>query len=71
MDGECGGWLRRTYSADKHTGDTIIVPLDAEHIRAPLRQAVNTIFLQFGGFTFGDSTVARRGVSGTLTSLGY
>ena len=39
------GWFRRTQSVDMHKGDTIIVPLDAERIRAlPLWQAVTTIF---------------------------
>ena len=42
--GRTSGSFRRTQSVDMHTGDTIIVPLDAERIRAlPLWQAVTTI----------------------------
>jgi polysaccharide export outer membrane protein len=38
------GWFRRTQSTEIHPGDTIIVPLDTERVRAlPLWQAVTTI----------------------------
>jgi protein involved in polysaccharide export with SLBB domain len=39
-----GGWFRRSQSFEMHPGDTIIVPLDTERVRAlPLWQAVTTI----------------------------
>jgi polysaccharide export outer membrane protein len=38
------GWFRRSQSFEMHPGDTIIVPLDTERVRAlPLWQAVTTI----------------------------
>jgi polysaccharide export outer membrane protein len=38
------GWFRRTESFDMRPGDTIVVPLDTERVRAlPLWQAVTTI----------------------------
>jgi protein involved in polysaccharide export with SLBB domain len=38
------GWFRRSRSVEMHPGDTIIVPLDTERVRAlPLWQAVTTI----------------------------
>jgi protein involved in polysaccharide export with SLBB domain len=42
--GERTGWFRRTQSIEIRPGDTIVVPLDTERIRAlPLWQAVTTI----------------------------
>jgi hypothetical protein len=39
-----GGWFRRTGSADIKPGDTIVVPLDVEHLPPlPLWTAVTTI----------------------------
>ena len=39
-----GGWFRRTGSADIKPGDTIVVPLDVEHLPPlPFWQAVTTI----------------------------
>jgi len=39
-----GGWFRRTGSADIRPGDTIVVPLNVEHLPPlPLWQAVTTI----------------------------
>jgi polysaccharide export outer membrane protein len=39
-----GGWFRRSRSVQMHPGDTIVVPLDTERVRAlPLWQAVTTI----------------------------
>ena len=39
-----GGWFRRTGSADIKPGDTIVVPLDVEHLPPlPMWQAVTTI----------------------------
>jgi polysaccharide biosynthesis/export protein len=39
-----GGWFRRSHSDEIRPGDTIIVPLDTERVRAlPLWQAVTTI----------------------------
>jgi protein involved in polysaccharide export with SLBB domain len=39
-----GGWFRRSGSADIKPGDTIVVPLDVEHLPPlPLWQAVTTI----------------------------
>ncbi len=44
VSGERRGWFRRSQSAEIHPGDTIIVPLDTERVRAlPLWQAVTTI----------------------------
>jgi polysaccharide export outer membrane protein len=39
-----GGWFRRTGSADIKAGDTIVVPLDVEHLPPlPFWQAITTI----------------------------
>ncbi len=44
ISGGRSGWFRRTQSVEMHTGDTIVVPLDTERVRAlPLWQAVTTI----------------------------
>jgi protein involved in polysaccharide export with SLBB domain len=44
VSGERAGWFRRTQSMEMRPGDTIVVPLDAERVRAlPLWQAVTTI----------------------------
>ena len=44
ISGERRGWFRRSQSIVIHPGDTIVVPLDTERIRAlPLWQAVTTI----------------------------
>jgi polysaccharide biosynthesis/export protein len=44
VTGERTGWFRRSQSVEIRPGDTIVVPLDAERIRAlPLWQAVTTI----------------------------
>jgi protein involved in polysaccharide export with SLBB domain len=44
ISGERRGWFHRTQSTDMRPGDTIVVPLDAERVRAlPLWQAVTTI----------------------------
>jgi protein involved in polysaccharide export with SLBB domain len=44
VSGERSGWFHRTQNAQMRPGDTIVVPLDAERIRAlPLWQAVTTI----------------------------
>jgi protein involved in polysaccharide export with SLBB domain len=44
ISGERHGWFRRSQSIEMHAGDTIVVPLDTERIRAlPLWQAVTTI----------------------------
>ena len=44
ITGQRSGWFRRSQSIEMHPGDTIIVPLDTERIRAlPLWQAVTTI----------------------------
>jgi polysaccharide biosynthesis/export protein len=44
VSGERRGWFRRSQSVEIHPGDTIIVPLDTERVRAlPLWQAVTTI----------------------------
>ena len=44
VTGERTGWFRRSQSIEMHAGDTIVVPLDTERIRAlPLWQAVTTI----------------------------
>jgi protein involved in polysaccharide export with SLBB domain len=38
------GWFRRTQTVDIRPGDTIVVPLDTEHVNAlPIWQAVTTI----------------------------
>jgi hypothetical protein len=42
--GARSGWFRRSRSTEMRPGDTIVVPLDTERIRAlPLWQAVTTI----------------------------
>ncbi len=44
VSGERSGWFRRSQSVDIRPGDTIVVPLDTERVRAlPLWQAVTTI----------------------------
>jgi protein involved in polysaccharide export with SLBB domain len=44
VSGERTGWFRRSQSTEIRPGDTIIVPLDTERVRAlPLWQAVTTI----------------------------
>jgi protein involved in polysaccharide export with SLBB domain len=44
VSGERTGWFRRSQTAEIRPGDTIIVPLDTERVRAlPLWQAVTTI----------------------------
>jgi polysaccharide export outer membrane protein len=44
ISGQRVGWFRRSRSTEMRPGDTIIVPLDTERIRAlPLWQAVTTI----------------------------
>ena len=44
ISGERHGWFRRSHDIEIHPGDTIVVPLDTEHVRAlPLWQAVTTI----------------------------
>jgi len=44
VSGERSGWFRRSQRVDIRPGDTIVVPLDTERVRAlPLWQAVTTI----------------------------
>src|SRR5665213_818153 len=44
ISGERSGWVRRSQSVEIRPGDTIVVPLDTERVRAlPLWQAVTTI----------------------------
>jgi polysaccharide export outer membrane protein len=44
FSGERSGWFRRSQNVEIHPGDTIVVPLDTERVRAlPLWQAVTTI----------------------------
>jgi hypothetical protein len=44
ISGSRGGWFRRSHSVQMRPGDTIVVPLDTERVRAlPLWQAVTTI----------------------------
>jgi protein involved in polysaccharide export with SLBB domain len=44
ISGERRGWFRRSQSIQMRPGDTIVVPLDTERVRAlPLWQAVTTI----------------------------
>ena len=44
ISGNRSGWFRRSQSVEMHPGDTIVVPLDTERVRAlPLWQAVTTI----------------------------
>ena len=53
VSGERSGWFRRSQSAEIRPGDTIIVPLNTERVRAlPLWQAITTIIynLTVGAF---------------------
>jgi polysaccharide biosynthesis/export protein len=44
VSGEHSGWFRRSQSTEIHPGDTIVVPLDTERVRAlPIWQSVSTI----------------------------
>jgi polysaccharide biosynthesis/export protein len=44
VSGQRSGWFRRSQSAEIHPGDTIVVPLDTERVRAlPIWQSVSTI----------------------------
>ncbi len=44
VSGERRGWFRRAQTLEMRPGDTIVVPLDTERVRAlPLWQAVTTI----------------------------
>ena len=44
ISGSGSGWFRRSHSVEIRPGDTIVVPLDTERVRAlPLWQAVTTI----------------------------
>jgi polysaccharide biosynthesis/export protein len=44
VSGARSGWFRRSQSVDMHPGDTIVVPLDTERVRAlALWQAITTI----------------------------
>ena len=44
VTGSGSGWFRRSHSVEIRPGDTIVVPLDTERVRAlPLWQAVTTI----------------------------
>lgn len=44
VSGERSGWFRRSQSTEIHPGDTIVVPLDTERVRAlPIWQSVSTI----------------------------
>ena len=44
VSGERSGWFRRSQSVEMRPGDTIVVPLDTERVRAlPMWQAVTTI----------------------------
>ena len=44
FSGGRSGWFRRSQSVEIRPGDTIVVPLDTERVRAlPLWQAVTTI----------------------------
>ncbi len=44
FSGERSGWFRRSQSVEIHPGDTIVVPLDTERVRAlPMWQAITTI----------------------------
>ena len=44
VSGDRSGWFRRSQSTDIHPGDTIVVPLDTERVRAlPIWQSVSTI----------------------------
>ena len=44
VSGDRTGWFRRSQSAEIRPGDTIVVPLDTERVRAlPIWQSVSTI----------------------------
>jgi len=44
VSGDRNGWFRRSQSTDIRPGDTIVVPLDTERVRAlPIWQSVSTI----------------------------
>lgn len=44
FSGKRSGWFSRSHTYEMHPGDTIVVPLDTERVRAlPLWQAVTTI----------------------------
>src|SRR4029077_15145474 len=44
VSGGRSGWFRRTESVEIRPGDTIVVPLDTERVRAlPIWQSVSTI----------------------------
>ena len=44
VSGDHKGWFRRTHQVEMQPGDTVVVPLDTERVRAlPLWQAVTTI----------------------------
>ena len=44
VSGDRSGWFRRSQSAEIQPGDTIVVPLDTERVRAlPIWQSVSTI----------------------------
>jgi protein involved in polysaccharide export with SLBB domain len=44
LSGQRFGWFRRSRSTEIHPGDTIVVPLDTERVRAlPVWQSVSTI----------------------------
>jgi polysaccharide biosynthesis/export protein len=44
VSGQRFGWFRRSQSTEMHPGDTIVIPLDTERVRAlPVWQAVTTI----------------------------
>jgi protein involved in polysaccharide export with SLBB domain len=61
VSGQRTGWFRRSQSVEIRPGDTIIVPLDTERVRAlPLWQAVTTII-----YNLAVSVLAIRSV-GTL-----
>ena len=58
ISGERSGWFRRSQSIVMHPGDTIVVPLDTERVRAlPLWQAVTTII-----YNLAVALLAVRGV---------
>ncbi len=58
ISGERSGWFRRSQSVEMRPGDTIVVPLDTERIRAlPLWQAVTTII-----YNLAVALLAVRGV---------
>jgi protein involved in polysaccharide export with SLBB domain len=58
VSGERSGWFRRSQSLEMRPGDTIVVPLDTERIKAlPLWQAVTTII-----YNLAVALLAVRGV---------